>query len=294
MAAVTKTLGDLSSRSQRADELEKTLAEGQMVVDLDVSAIDPSFVQDRMEGDIGGLLLSIREQGQQVPVLVRPHPDQPSRYQMAFGHRRLRALKELDLPVKAVVRELTDEQLVIAQGQENNERRDLTFIEKARFAERLHKQFARDVITSAMSVPKSDLSTMLSIVGSLPNELINAIGPAPGVGRPSWLKMVELFKNPSLRDDLLDYALTADVQALPSADRFKALLVMKPQPAAKSLPAVLSTSAGMRVAQVVETKTTMDIKIDKRAAPEFAAFVRENLLTLFEEHQANLKLEIGE
>src|ERR1700712_1093720 len=89
MAAVTKTLGDLSSRSQRADELEKTLAEGQMVVDLDVSAIDPSFVQDRMEGDIGGLLLSIREQGQQVPILVRPHPDQPGRYQMAFGHRRL-------------------------------------------------------------------------------------------------------------------------------------------------------------------------------------------------------------
>jgi len=36
-----------------------------------------------------------------------------------------------------VVRSLTDEQLVIAQGQENSGRTDLTFIERARFAARL-------------------------------------------------------------------------------------------------------------------------------------------------------------
>ena len=43
-------------------------------------------------------------------------------------------------PVKAVVKKLGDEELVIAQGQENNERQDLSYIEKARFAHRLGKR----------------------------------------------------------------------------------------------------------------------------------------------------------
>ncbi len=129
------------ARFERAEQIEKRLAEGQTIVELDTDTIDPSFVQDRMPGDIDGLVKAIREQGQQIPILVRPHPEASGRYQVAFGHRRLRAVSELNRPVKAVVRELTDEQLVIAQGQENNERQDLTFIEKARFASRLTEQF---------------------------------------------------------------------------------------------------------------------------------------------------------
>ncbi len=92
------------------------------------------------EADVG-LVEAIREQGQQVPILVRPHPDRPGRYQVAFGHRRLRAVAEIGIPVRAVVRDLTDEQLVVAQGQENNERRDLSYIEKARFAQKLQLRF---------------------------------------------------------------------------------------------------------------------------------------------------------
>jgi len=133
-ANIGNALREQNDRLTRAEEIERRLAEGHAVVELDAALIEPSFVQDRMPGDIDGLLASIREQGQQVPILVRPHPEQPGKYQVGFGHRRLRAVFELGLPVKAVVRDLTDEQLVIAQGQENNEREDLTFIEKARFA----------------------------------------------------------------------------------------------------------------------------------------------------------------
>ena len=55
---------------------------------------------------------------------------------------------------KAVVKKLGDEELVIAQGQENNERQDLSYIEKAQVrAHAFQKRgFRRDTIMTAMSV----------------------------------------------------------------------------------------------------------------------------------------------
>jgi ParB family chromosome partitioning protein len=294
MAAVTKSLGDLSSRSQRADELEKVLAEGQMIVDLEASSIDPSFVQDRMEGDIDGLLASIREQGQQVPILVRPHPESAGRYQVAFGHRRLRALQELQLPVKAVVRVLSDEQLVVAQGQENNEREDLTFIEKARFASRLRDRFPRDVIMSSMSLERARLSKMLSIIDAMPPALIDAIGPAPGVGLLNWQQMADFVGKASSPDDLTKYAHSSEISSLPSEERFKAILALKSKRSARALPEVMALPSGDRLAQVVQSKAKVDISIDRRAAPGFAAFVLEQLPMLYAEHLAKQKLETRE
>lgn len=284
MAAVSKSLGDLNDRSRRANEIERKLAEGHSVVDLETVAIDPSFVQDRMAGNIDGLIASIKEQGQQVPILVRPHPEVPGRYQVAFGHRRLRALSALGLPVKAVVRELSDEQLVIAQGQENNEREDLSFIEKARFAARLRERFSREVIMSSMSIDKSTLSIMLQIVDALPIDLIEAIGPAPGVGRPSWQQFVELVMKEAEPASTIVFARSLDT--LPSEERFKRVLAgLKPCRVERGVPEVMSTSQGNRLAQVKNSKVKLEIVIDKKATPDFAAFVIEQLPALFEAHQ---------
>jgi ParB family chromosome partitioning protein len=89
------------------------------IVDLDPELIDPSFIADRMESTLEShkaLVDSIREHGQQVPALVRPHPHKEGRYQIAYGRRRLRAVAELGRPLRAVVKPLTDQQLVVAQG----------------------------------------------------------------------------------------------------------------------------------------------------------------------------------
>lgn len=294
-ANIGNALREQNDRLGRAEEIERRLAEGQAVVELEASSIEPSFVQDRMQGDIAGLVASIREQGQQVPILVRPHPDQPGRYQVAFGHRRLRAVSDLGLPVKAVVRELTDEQLVVAQGQENNEREDLTFIEKARFAHRLNKQFSREIVIAAMSIDKSNLSKMLLLVDALPSELINAIGAAPGVGRPSWQQLAELFEKVASPADALEFATSKEVQMLPSADRFKAVLGhLKPRRIARGLPDVMSTPDGDRLAQVTQSKSKLEITIDRKATPDFAAFVLEHLPALYQEHRAKLQRKQGD
>lgn len=278
------------ARQARADDIEKRLAEGQAVIELDTDSIDPSFVRDRMDGEIEGLRSSIQDQGQQVPILVRPHPDIPGRYQVAFGHRRLRALKELGRSAKAIVRELTDEELVVAQGQENNEREDLSYIEKARFASRLSERFSRDVITSAMSVSKPELSVMLSVISGLPPELIDAIGPAQGVGRRSWQDLADVLEKAGTSAPAIQFAST--LQALPSHDRFKEVLAhLKPRRVERGAPGVLSAPDGRRLAQVKDSKTKMEIMIDKKATPEFAAFLLEHVPALFTEHLAKREKE---
>ncbi|MCW0001767.1 plasmid partitioning protein RepB [Pararhizobium sp. YC-54] len=294
-ANIGNALREQNDRLGRAEEIERRLAEGQAVIELDPSTIEPSFVQDRMPGDIDGLLASIREQGQQVPILVRPHPDQSARYQVAFGHRRLRAVSELGLPVKAVVRDLTDEQLVVAQGQENNEREDLTFIEKARFAYHLNKQFPREIVIAAMSIDKSNLSKMLLLVDALPSELIDAIGAAPGVGRPSWQQLAELIEKAASPSDATRFAASEDVQVLPSADRFKVVVShLKPSRIARGLPGVMSTSDGDRLAQVKQSKSKVEITIDRKATPDFAAFVLEHLPALYDAHRAKHQRKQGD
>lgn len=282
---VANSMREEKARQARADDIEQRLAKGQTVIELDPNLIEPSFVRDRMPGDIAGLLSSIREQGQQVPILVRPHPTEAGRYQVAFGHRRLRAVQEIGQQVKAIVRNLTDEELVVAQGQENNEREDLSYIEKSRFAHHLKKQFSREVIISAMSLDKAEISRMFSIVDHLPPDLIDAIGPAPGVGRRSWQELVELIHKSS-GQNATEIARSQELQQLASQDRFKALVAKLKPRRAERLADVLSGTSGQRLAHVKQSKTKLEITIDRTEAADFAAFLLNDAVALFEERRA--------
>ncbi|MEO0866760.1 MAG: plasmid partitioning protein RepB, partial [Pseudomonadota bacterium] len=129
--------------------------------------------------------------GQQVPVLLRLDPNNEGRYQVVYGRRRVAALKALKLPVKALLRDLDDRDLILAQGQENSARRDLTFIEKANFARQMRDAgFDRKLICDALSIDKTLISRMLTVADSMGQKLIEAIGPAPGIGRDRWLRLV--------------------------------------------------------------------------------------------------------
>ena len=167
LGAISQSLDTINAKVKRAEEIEQQLAAGLTIVEIDPDLIDGSFILDRMESTAADhqiLVEAIRAHGQQIPILVRPHPEQPSRYQVAYGHRRLRAARDLGRMVRAVVRDLSDEELVVAQGQENSARTDLTFIERARFACRLEeRKFTRETIMAALSVEKANLSRMISI-----------------------------------------------------------------------------------------------------------------------------------
>lgn len=162
----------------------------------DIRALDPalclpSMVSDRSMEDLDQgveeLAESVKVNGQQVPILVRPHPTEDGRFQIAFGHRRVRACLKLNRAVLGIVKDLSDEQLVISQGQENQQRKDLTYIQRCRFAAELIKTYPRTVVVSAIGGgDKTIVSKLVNITRKIPEDIIIAIGPARGIGRVKW------------------------------------------------------------------------------------------------------------
>ena len=287
VGAFGASLSKLNERGRHAEEIEKKLAAGQTVVELDTALIDPSFVSDRMplsDAALSDLVEAIRESTQLSPILVRPHPDAPGRYQTAFGHRRVRAVAALGRPVRAIVRELSDEEMVVAQGQENHARKDLSFIEKALFARRLEsRNFPRTTITAALSVYKSDLSNMLSVAHSIPEALVEAIGPAPGTGRRGWIELAGLLKNAKLIEIARKAATAPLTQAQDSDERFRLVLAaVKPAPA-KSRTEILKGGEGRKIGKVASNAHRLVVTVDRRQAPEFADYLLGRLPELYEE-----------
>ncbi|TXR49478.1 plasmid partitioning protein RepB [Phyllobacterium endophyticum] len=289
IGGITKTLGNITQKFERAQDLEKQLAEGQLIVELDPALIDGSFISDRLGIDpveLAELVFQIKDHGQQVPILVRPHPLTNGRYQVAYGHRRLAAVKELGIKVRAVIRELSDDQLVVSQGQENNTRTNLSYIERALFAVRLEdRAFSRDTIMAALGIDKAALSKMISVVRQIPIELIEAIGAAPEVGRRRWMELAELLSK-AKRNDLTALLSADNFRAQPSEQRFqrvidllngKAEKVSEPPPVAAWSPADKSGSISING---TAKKASISIKADY--GREFAEFITGRLDGLYE------------
>ena len=107
-----------------------------------VQEIDPEMIEDTglkdrlgsLDDDVAELRDSIAKHGQQVPILLRPHPTLSGRYPVVYGRRRLSGIRALRTPGKALLRTLSDDETGLAHRPENNLRHDPPFIEKAPFA----------------------------------------------------------------------------------------------------------------------------------------------------------------
>jgi ParB family transcriptional regulator, chromosome partitioning protein len=293
--AVNLGLQALSDEAAAAKMLRATLASGEKIVEIDPASIDTSFVIDRIpadaDPDFERLKNAMLVHGQQVPILVRPHPDSPKRYQAAYGHRRLRAAQELGRPIKAIIRSLTDAELVVAQGQENNERRDLSFIERAQFASNLdQRRFDRDTIAAALGVDKPELSRLLSAANTLGTKLIMAIGPAPKVGRPRWLLLAGNMTGPDAKEAALCALETDAFRKAETNVQFNIILaaVQNSKNTIQSSRNPLNTPSGRRVAWIERTRKGLRLVIDELAFVSFLEHRIPELLCEFESTNAGV------
>ncbi|APG93727.1 plasmid partitioning protein RepB [Sinorhizobium americanum] len=289
VGGITRSLTNITQRVERAEELERQLAQGYAIVELDPELIDASFVVDRLgvtpEAQ-AALVEQIRDHGQQVPILVRPHPEAENRYQVAYGHRRLAALREIGGKVKAVIRALSDEQLVISQGQENNARTDLSFIERALFATRLEDRgFSRETIMSAIGVDKAALSKMITVVRRLPVEIIEAIGAAPAFGRRRWMELADRLEHGGRRAKALSHIRQSAFTEMDSDRRFEKLFTLLTETRARAGVEAWLAPDRTRPVRIRESDTETTLAFSKKAAPGFAEFVRQRLDALYLEYQ---------
>jgi len=271
--------------------LQEALATGASVVELDPNVIDTSFVQDRLpdadDPSFVALKESLREHGQEVPILVRPHPQREGRYQAAYGHRRLLATRELGLKVKAVVRTLDDRQLIIAQGIENSARRDLSFIERALFAKTLEEGgYDRPVIMAALSTDKTELSKMISVARAVPEVIARAIGPAPKAGRRRWLQLADLLKASEAARRVELMLADPDLPRDSDARFLRALAAAAEKRQTASPVEVWKTPDGAPFARITRDARATVVRFDGKTEAEFANYVVERLSGLYEEFRA--------
>lgn len=252
------------------------------VQEIDTALIDDAGYEDRLGMDgaaFNQLKDSLQTYGQQVPVLLRPHPKTQGRFEIVYGRRRLKALRELGLPVKAMVRQLDDHALVMAQGQENTSRQDLSFIEKAAFAAQLQADgYGRQTIAAALSIDLPMVSRMLKVGTAFDLPFLRLIGSAPGIGRDRWMQLVKLFDNPAARGRAVAYANTPDFLGNDSDGRFEAVLKRAQDAAAAAKPApapalaksrALQGSNGAAVAGIKTTAKGITLTISAKDAPGF-------------------------
>ena len=129
-------LGDAAASNPSAGEATRTVP---------VEQLEPGPFQPRGpidHGPLQELAASIAEHGVLQPILVRPKPDAPGRYQIIGGERRWRAaqLAQLhDVPVN--IRHFDDREAMAAALVENLQRQDLNALEEAEGYRRLLDEF---------------------------------------------------------------------------------------------------------------------------------------------------------
>jgi ParB family chromosome partitioning protein len=241
------------------------------VLDLDPRTIRAGGLADRLEDvpeDDAELRRSMAAHGQQVPVLVRPHPEEIGAWQIVYGRRRVLAARDLGISVRALVRELDDDALVMAQGQENAVRRDLSFIEKARFASQMEAAgYPRAAICDALAIDKTLVSRLLSLIERIPEQVLAATGAAHGVGRPRWFELADLLEaSPTDPAELVEWLALAHPDAS-SADRFAALVRFLKRQAPRTLHELTETTDilgldGVQIAQVRRSGRKVTLTLD--------------------------------
>lgn len=273
IGAVSRAIAEIRSRAE---------------TEIDPAIIHDDGFRDRLsidEADVAELQESIRASGQRVPILVRPHPERPGEFRVVYGRRRLVALRALGRPAKALVQELSDEEAILAQGQENSARRDPSFIEKALFAQALEAaDYAPSLIQDALAIDKTVLSRMRTVTEHVPEELILEIGAAPRSGRRRWEELALILKEftperpvalafpqPLAPDSTSDQRLDIAIRNLSRAAQ-----VDRGQLSRGSGGTEVKLRDGRRLGRMKVGQRSIDLRLLRKEAPDFTAWIERD------------------
>ena len=280
----------MQERSELADRL---LRDGEQILEISPDDIQDSAITDRFdtaysEEGVAELVHSMREHGQSTPGLVRLVANGPKRFQIVFGRRRLAGAKLLGVPFKAVVRELSDEEAVVLQGEENSNRSDLSYIERCMFAQAQEQAgYGRDVICKSLSTGKSHVSEMLRLANALPRDIVLQIGAAPEIGRRRWVDFEARWskhREPSkVARDVLS---SSNLVATDSNARFDIVfnaLDQASRPVVAPIKSAQLVARGIVLGEVSHGRSGAKLIFNKAVPSEFVDFLASQIETLHDQ-----------
>jgi ParB family chromosome partitioning protein len=160
------------------DEPNKIQKSGELVTLIDPKKVFKWKFKDRPSnelGDIDSLASEFKSIGQQQPSILRETKD--GQFELIIGERRWLASKKAGIPLKAIIKKLSDSEAAIIQAAENEGREDLSDYAKGISFSRLIKSGVikqKDLIDQ-LNKTKQQISALLSF-DKIPEEVIEAIG----------------------------------------------------------------------------------------------------------------------
>lgn len=119
----------MSGREEVIDMARQSAGETIIELPLEQLDLDDTTFQFRLKLNVKELVKDLEERGQDFPIVVRPAGE---KHQVVCGFRRLTALQEIGAEtVKAVIRELDDDEAYQLSWAENEERRSYTDLDRA-------------------------------------------------------------------------------------------------------------------------------------------------------------------
>lgn len=282
----TSTDRPLKTSAPALGALQGSLAS---IREIDPSLIDDWGPKDRLveftavnaEDDDEGfeaLKSSIRDGGQQVPILVRRSKAAEGRFEAIYGRRRLKACRELGIKVRANVQDIDDATALLAKGLENAARRNLSFYEKARFAEAIQAAGHESAtVRQVLNLSASGHSHLSKVTQNVPTRVGDLIGAAPKSGRPRWTDLAELFLERKLTEKIALDLLTKISATLTSDERLDALIKEASKRGTKesSGPREIAPMDGV-VIKAGRGSVSLSVKKSGRSA-DFANWLEANL-----------------
>lgn len=241
---------------------------------------------DEDDDSFEALKKSIMDGGQQVPILVRRGASD-GRYEAIYGRRRLRACRELGVPVRANIQDMDDATALLAKGLENAARRNLSFYEKARFAEAiLEAGHDTSTVKQVLNLSASGLSHLTKVTQSVPKKIGDIVGAAPKSGRPKWTGLADLFIAKKLTEKAAVDVLASISSDASSDERLDVLLkeAVKRSARQSAAPTEISPLEGITIKT---SKGSLSMTVKKAGeSGKFAHWLDENLAEIIKKSYA--------
>ena len=216
---------------------------------------------------------SIASHGQLIPALARPVNNHSEfDYELIYGARRLFITRHINAEIMLEIRDLSDQEALVAMDIENRQRRDISAYERGRSYARWlrsgmfssQEELARKLKNSASSV-----SRLLKVAG-LPTVVVNAFGDATVI-RESWgVSLADAVGEPDRRRRIIARARAlASSNRLPPEEVYRELL--KAAAPGRKSPArheVVSDPAGRPLFRLKFQRRSVAFVLDvERASP---------------------------
>ena len=225
MTESVKPFSKLYDLTQRAEKVG--ISDDDVLREIRIEKIVPNKYQPRREfteDKIIELAESIKQNGLLQSITVRDMGN--GFYELIAGERRLRALKYLEYPTtKAIVKELTNEQMATLALIENIQREELTPIEEAYAYQELLSinNLTQDELAKSLGKTQATVANKLRLL-KLCSKVVDAIN-SKRITERHGRAMVKL--DPSAQEKILNQILTQSLNVSQTEEKIETYLRIK-------------------------------------------------------------------